>query len=77
MGKAGPLIVFGLTLVAGGVYWAVWDGCRSYLDNILIQDVYYELMYWGFRAIPVILLIVSIMCLISAGVSGRREVIEY
>jgi len=78
MGKAGPLIVFAITIVAGGIYWALWDACRSYLDNILVDDVYYQLMYWGFRAIPAILLIVGIMCLISAGIASRKgEVIEY
>lgn len=76
MSKVGPLIIFGLTLTVGGAYWALWDASRGYLDNVLIEDMYYELMYFGFRAIPAVILIVGIMCLISAGVSIRNNRLE-
>lgn len=75
--KAGPLIIFGLTIVAGGLYWAIWDSSRSYLDSIVLQDVYYTLMYWGFRMIPAVLLIIAVMCLIVAGTSSREHRGEY
>ena len=79
MSRVGPLIVFGLTIIAGGAYWMLWDDCRSYLDNILIQDEFYLLMYWIWRVIPAILIFVAIMCLISAGIGirRRRETVEY
>lgn len=75
--KVAPLIVFGITFVVGGLYWAVWDGSRYLLDNILVEDVYYTWMYWGWRMIPAVLLIVGIMCLISAGINSRTQVVEY
>jgi len=73
MSRVGPLIIFGVTLLVAGGYWTLWDASRGYLDNILIEDVYYELMYFGFRALPAIIMIVGIMCLISAGVSIRSS----
>ena len=78
MSKTGPLIIFGITLTVGGLYWSLWDASRSYLDNILIEDVYYELMYWGFRMIPAVMVIIGIMCLIAAGISmSQKEVVQY
>lgn len=79
MGKVGPLLVFGLALTVGGAYWALWDASREYLEDFVISDAYYELMYWGFRVIPAVLMIVGIMCLIAAGVAARgsKEVVEY
>jgi len=71
--RVGALVIFGVTLLVGGAYWALWNASRSYLNNILIEDSYYELMYFGFRAIPAILMIVGIMCLISAGVNIRSS----
>ena len=79
MGKVIPLIAFGLTIFVGGLYWAVWNGSRTYLDNFVIVDEYYELMYFGWRMIPAVMLIVGLMCLIAAGVMARsqKEVVEY
>jgi len=77
LSRVGPLILFGFTIVAGGLYWALWDSCREYLDSILIQDVYYDLMYWGFRIIPAVLLIIAIMCLIASGIGRSKQVVEY
>jgi len=79
MSRVGPLVVFGLTLIVGGMYWMLWDGSRDFLDNILINDEYYILMYWVWRVIPAIILFVGIMCLISAGIGmrRRREMVEY
>lgn len=44
----------------------------------MINDVYYELAFFIWRMIPVVLLLVGIICLILAGVSavGSREVIS-
>ena len=79
MSRVGPLVVFGLALVVGGMYWMLWDGSRDFLNNILIQDQYYLLMYWVWRIIPGIILFVGIMCLISAGIGihRRKEMVEY
>ena len=78
MSKVGPLIIFGITLIVGGAYWTLWDASRSYLDSLVINDVYYELIYWGFRVIPAVMLIVGVMCLISAAISTReKEVVRY
>jgi len=71
--RVGPLVLFGFTLIAGGMYWMLWDSSREYLDNLLINDVYYQLIYWGWRVIPAILIFVGIMCLLSAGLTHSRE----
>ena len=72
MSRVVPVIIFGFTLVVGGMYWMLWDGSREYLDNILIEDVYYTFMYWGWRAIPVVIILVGIMCMISAAITSRN-----
>ena len=71
MSRVGPLIVFGITLIVCGGYWTLWDSSRSYLSSFVIEDSYYILIYWGFRILPAVLLIVGIMCLIVAGISNR------
>lgn len=73
MSKVGPLLLFGITLVVGGIYWQLWEGSREYLDNILITDVYYTLMFWVWRMIPAIMIITGILCLISAGIIAQRQ----
>ena len=78
MSKVIPLIVFGFTLIIGGLYWTLWDGSREYLNNILIEDAYYILMRHVWAWIPAILIFIGIMCLISAGISKTRETrVEY
>ena len=79
MSKVGPIIMFGFTIAVAGLYYAVWEGSRSYFNNLIINDIYYELIYWGWRMIPAVLLIVGIMCLIMAGISesGGKGVGEY
>lgn len=72
-----PFISFGLTIVAGGIYWATWDACREYLDDLVLNDVYYTLMRTIWAWIPAIILIVAVLCLIVAGTQhsrSRREV---
>jgi len=76
LSRAGPLIVFGLFLIVCGMYWNLWDGARSYLDNLVINDEYYQLMYWGWRIIPAVLVIMGIISLVSGGMSVQRETIE-
>ena len=73
MSKVIPLIAFGMTFVLGGAYWVLWDDSQSYLDSILIEDEYYELISFGWRMIPAVIIMVGVMCLIAAGVSSRRE----
>jgi len=77
LSRVGPLIVFGLTIIAGGIYWALWDASREYLDSILVEDMYYTLMYWGFRMIPAVLLIIAIICLIASAMGKSKQVVEY
>jgi len=77
LSRVGPLIVFGLTIIVGGIYWALWDASREYLDNILVEDIYYTLMYWGFRMIPAVLLIIAIICLINSAMGRSKQVVEY
>jgi len=73
MSRVLPLIGFGFTLVVGGMFWALWDGSRSYLDNLVIEDSYYILMRHVWAWIPAILLFIGMMCLISAGIAKARE----
>jgi len=68
-----PLVVFGITLFVGGLYWAVWDGSRSFIDFLVINDVYYELAFFIWRMLPVVMLIIGILCLILAGVSASGD----
>ena len=79
MNRVAPLIVFIVTIIVGGMYWALWDDCQSYLATFVVHDVYYELMSWVFQLIPAIILVVAILCLILAGLGSRSggEVIEY
>lgn len=67
MSRVLPILGFGLTIVVGGFYWATWDACREYLDNLVLDDVYYMLMRQLWSWIPAILIIVALMCLILAG----------
>ena len=73
MSKVLPLLSFGFLLVLGGMYWALWDGSRSYLDSLVIEDSYYILMSHVWAWIPAIMLLVGIMCLIGAGILARKQ----
>jgi len=73
LGKILPVIGFGLTVVIGGVYWATWDGCRSYLDNLVLGGSYYMLIRHVWAWLPAILLICAILCLIIAGTNAREH----
>ena len=74
MNKVIPLIAFGLAFIVGGLYWSLWNDNFDSLDSIIIEDEYYELASFFWRIIPAAIIFVGIMCLISAGVSNRREV---
>lgn len=74
MSKILPLFALGFGLITFGGFWYLFDGLRSYFDSFLISgDVYYELIYLGFRAMPVIVVVMGIFCLIAAGVRTTRE----
>jgi len=78
MSRVIPLVIFGFTLIIGGLYWNLWDGSREYLNNIIIEDSYYILMRYAWAWIPAILIFIGIICLILAGISKTREkVVEY
>jgi hypothetical protein len=70
-----PLIAFGVALVVGGFYWAVWEGSRGYLEDFVIADEYYNLGLLIWRIIPIVIIGIGIMCLIAAGMGGRRETV--
>jgi len=73
-----PFLAFGMTMIVGGMYWMLWDDSRSYLDFLVVNDAYYELAYFLWRMIPIMLLIVGIIFLIVAGVNAsKKEVISY
>ena len=72
MSKIAPLVLFGLAFVVGGMYWSLWNDSWDAFDNIVIKDSYYELINFGWRMIPAVILIIGIMCLISAGILSRR-----
>ena len=78
MSRVGPLIMFGIAIFVCGLYWALWDGARSYLDFIIVNDVYYELIAWLFQMIPAVLLFVGIICIIVGSIGAvRMEVEQY
>jgi len=74
LSKILALISFGVTLIGFGAFWSVFDGVREYFDSFLIPgDPYYTLMYFGFRAMPVIVILIGIMCLIAAGIAASSS----
>lgn len=78
MSRVLPFLAFGMTMIVGGMYWMLWDDSRSYLDFLVVNDAYYELAYFLWRMIPIMLLIVGIIFLIVAGVNAsKKEVISY
>lgn len=75
LSRAVPLIAFGVALIVGGLYWAVWNASRDYLVDFIIVDEYYTLILWLWRLIPIAIIVVGIMCLVAAGIGGRRETV--
>ena len=77
MSKLLPLLALGFGLITFGGFWYLFDGVRSYFESFLITgDVYCELQYLGFRAMPVIVVVIGIFCLIAAGVMATRDYSE-
>jgi len=63
----------GLGLIAGGIYWHVWDETTYYLDNFVVAGAYSELIQLFWDMIPVIMLLLGVLCLIMAGrLRGQR-----
>ena len=73
MSRVLPLIVLGITLFVGGLYWMLWNDSTTYLDNLVINDAYYTLASFIWRMIPAVLLIVGLLCVIMAGVNATRN----
>ena len=73
LNRVAPLILFGFTIIGFGGFFYLYDGALSYFNSILIDDMYYKLIHLGWRAMPVICLVVGIMCLIAAGVTHSRS----
>jgi len=71
------LIIFGVTIIIGGMYWALWDGTRSFISFLVLNDVYYELAFFIWRMIPIVMLFVGILCLIVSATSIRNEKVVY
>ena len=72
LGKVIPLIAFGITVFLGGLYWHLWDDSRTYIDQFVVNNEYYTLMYWLWKMLPAVMIIIGLICLISAGVSASR-----
>jgi len=78
LSRAAPLLIFGITLFVGGLYWALWNSSKSYLDFLVVDDAYYQLAFFIWRIIPVVMLVVGIICIIVAGIGAaqRTEVVR-
>ena len=77
MGKVGPIIVFGVAIIICGIYWSMWEGSREYLNDYVVNDPYYALAYFLWDMIPIILILMGIMALVSAGLTSRRQKVYY
>jgi hypothetical protein len=73
MSKVLPLIAFGFLFILGGSYWMLWDESMEYIEEFSLGDEYYELISFGWRMIPAVIIFVGIMCLITAGIKGTRN----
>ena len=67
----------GLGLIAGGIYWHLWDDSTEYLDNLIVAGAYSDMVQLIWDMIPVIMLLIGILCLIMAGRSrNTRRTVE-
>ena len=73
MSRVVPLLIVGITLFIGGLYWSLWNDASTYLDNFVVHDEYYELVSFIWRMIPAVLLFVGVICLILAGISAAQR----
>jgi len=72
LSKVVPLIMFGMGLIGAGAFWSVFNGVRYYFNPFEIEDSYFLLMELGWNAMPVIVILGGIMCLIAAAFSAAR-----
>ena len=68
----------GIGLLAGGIYWHLWDDASEYLDKFIVAGAYYDMVQLIWDMIPVIMVVLGVICLIMAGRSSRqgRQVIQ-
>jgi hypothetical protein len=76
LSKVIPLIGLGLGLIVIGAFWSLFDGSLSYFSDYVLRNDYYNLMKLGWDAMPVIVVIIGIFCLIAAGVAYKTQYVE-
>lgn len=74
MNKVVPLLVFGIGLIAVGLYWKLFDDSLIHLNDYILRTVHYQLYQFIWDVLPFAFLAIGVFCLIAAGVSQTREV---
>ena len=73
MGKVMPILMIIFGLFVSGFYWHIWDDCTVYLEDYIINDVYYAMIRFVWDIIPIIILFAGIVWLVAQGVGGSKE----
>ena len=76
MGKIMPILMIIFGLFISGFYWHIWDDSIVYIDDYIINDVYYTMIRFVWDIIPVIILFAGIIWLVAQGVSSKGDEAE-
>ena len=76
MGKVMPILMIIFGLFISGFYWHIWDDSIVYLEDYIINDVYYTMIRFVWDIIPVIILFAGIIWLVAQGVSSKGDEAE-
>ena len=73
MGKIMPILMIIFGLFISGFYWHVWDDSIVYIEDYIINDVYYTMIRFVWDIIPIIILFAGVVWLVAQGVSGSSK----
>ena len=76
MGKIMPILMIIFGLFISGFYWHIWDDSIVYIDDYIINDVYYTMIRFVWDIIPVIILFAGVVWLVAQGVSSKGDETE-
>ena len=72
MGKVMPILMIIFGLFVSGFYWHIWDDSTTYIEDYVINDIYYSMISFIWHIIPIIILFAGIVWLVAQGVGGNR-----
>ena len=76
MGKVMPILMIIFGLFISGFYWHVWDDSIVYIEDYIINDVYYTMIRFVWDIIPIIILFAGVVWLVAQGVGSGKEADE-